>query len=80
MFHHLTITVFYRQVVSSFTMHSFLKVFYILVSTAGCWVSLTPPNLPPERDEKAESITLEVLLKQRFALYIMKVSYQDIKL
>jgi len=56
-------------------MHAFFKVLHIFASTASLWISFTPPNLPPEKDEKAKSIALEVLFKQRFGRFMIKVSY-----
>ncbi|KAL9710536.1 hypothetical protein Ac2012v2_006070 [Leucoagaricus gongylophorus] len=53
-------------------MHVFFKVLHIFASTASLWISFTPPNLPPEKDEKAESIALEVLFKQRFGRFMIK--------
>jgi len=64
---------FHRQ--GLFTMHAFFKVLHIFASTASLWISFTPPNLPPEKDEKAKSIALEVLFKQRFGRFMIKVSY-----
>ena len=61
-------------------MHSYFKVFYILVSTIALWITFTPPNLPPDKGEGADSTVLEVLFRQRFLLLLTKVSYQDIKL
>ena len=61
-------------------MHPLFKIFYILVSTTAFWITFTPPNLPPAKDERAESTALEVLLRQRPLLLLIKVSYQDTKL
>ena len=61
-------------------MHSLFKIFYILVSTTSFWIAFTPPNLPPAKDEGAESTALEVLLRQRPLFTLVKVSYQNIKL
>ncbi|KAL9710532.1 hypothetical protein Ac2012v2_006066 [Leucoagaricus gongylophorus] len=61
-------------------MHSISKVLYIIVSTASFWISFTPPHLPPTKDEKAESITLEVLLKHRPILFMIKGFFSSIAL
>jgi len=57
-------------------MHSFFKIFYIIVSTASLWIAFTPPQLPPAKDEGAESTALEVLIRQHSSRFIIKVSYR----
>ncbi|KAL9711483.1 hypothetical protein Ac2012v2_004554 [Leucoagaricus gongylophorus] len=60
-------------------MLTFIKVPCILVSTAGFWITLTPPQPPPAENEKVESTALEGFLVQRRAIFIIKVSYKDTK-
>ena len=56
-----------------------IKVPCILVSTAGFWITFTPPQPPPAENEKVESTALEGFFVQRRAIFIIKVSYKDIK-
>ena len=65
----------FPQLPHLFAMHSLFKIFYILVSTTACWITFTPPNPPPAKDEEAESTVLEVLIRQHSSRFIIKVSY-----
>ena len=56
-----------------------IKVPCILVSTAGFWITFTPPQPPPAENEKAKSTALEGFFVHRRAIFIIKVSYKDIK-
>ncbi|KAJ3576758.1 hypothetical protein NP233_g217 [Leucocoprinus birnbaumii] len=49
-----------------------VKIPFILTSAVGLQTTFTPPHPPPREEEKAKSTTLEVLLKQRSALLIVK--------
>jgi len=57
-----------------------IKVPCIFIFTTSLWVTLTPPQPPPEEDEEMEYGSLvEAIVKQRNVHLILKVSSKDIK-
>ena len=52
---------------------SLVKIPWILVAMIGLHTGATSPNPPPSVNEKAPSTRLEVILKQRLGLLLLKV-------
>jgi hypothetical protein len=52
---------------------SLIKMPWILVAMIGLHTGTTSPNPPPSSNEKAPSTRLEVVLKQRLGLLLLKV-------
>ena len=52
---------------------SLIKIPWILVAMIGLHTGTTSPNPPPSSNEKAPSTRLEVVLKQRLGLLLLKV-------
>jgi len=51
-----------------------MKVPFILAFMTGTWVSYTPPQPPPEENEKMEWTVVEAVVRRRYILFTIKVS------
>jgi hypothetical protein len=52
---------------------SLIKIPWIFIAMIGLHTGTTSPNPPPSLNEKAPSTRLEVVLKQRLGLLLLKV-------
>ncbi|KAF9010653.1 hypothetical protein BDQ17DRAFT_1346619 [Cyathus striatus] len=56
-------------------MSSFLKIPVLIIAMVGMHVTTTAPPVAPDDSEKVTSTRLEIIVKQRFVAYLVKVNF-----